>query len=76
MNEDNLVMVKGNKLLDTTIIASLTILLSNARATHMHKMLGPDIRVVVTKAMLLGPLSWLWSWSWAGLWLSPCNGCP
>ena len=52
-------MVEGDQLLDATIVASLAILLSSAGATHMHKMPGPEVRVVVTKAMAIRPWSWL-----------------
>ena len=40
VNEASLIVVEGDQLLDATIVASLAILLSSARATHMHKMLG------------------------------------
>ena len=46
-------MVKGNHLLDATIVKSLAILLSSAGTTHMHKMPMPKVRVVVTKAMTI-----------------------
>ena len=53
INKASLIMVEGDQLLDVTIVESLTILLSSARVTHMHKMLGPKVRVVVTKAMAI-----------------------
>ena len=40
INEVSLIMVKGDWLLDATIVASLAILLSSCGVTHMHKMLG------------------------------------
>ena len=43
-------MFEDDQLLYATIVASLAILLS-AGVTHMHKMLGPEVRVVVTKAV-------------------------
>ena len=46
-------MVKGDQLLDVTIEASLVISISSAGVTHMHKMLGPKVRVMVTKAMAI-----------------------
>ena len=48
-----MIMFKANQLLDATIVASLAISLSSAGATHMYKMLGPKIRVVVTKAVAI-----------------------
>ena len=53
IDEVSLIMVKGNQLLDATIMASLAILLSSAGVTHMHKMLGPKIRVVATNAIAI-----------------------
>ena len=46
-------MVKGNQVLDATIVASLAILLSSAGVTHMDKMLGREVRVVDTKPMAI-----------------------
>ena len=48
-----MIVVKGDQLLDATIVASLAILLSSNGVTHMHKMLGPEIRVMATKAMAI-----------------------
>ena len=53
----SLIVVKCNQLLDATIVASLAILLSSAEVTHMHKMLGPEVRVMATKPWISGP--WL-----------------
>ena len=53
INKASLIMVKGNQLLDATIVASLAILLSSVGVTHMHKMLGPEVRFMVTKAMAI-----------------------
>ena len=53
INKASLIVVKANQLLDATIVASLAILLSSARASHMHKMPGPEVRVVVTKTMVI-----------------------
>ena len=53
INEASLIIVKGNQLLDTTIVASLAILLSSAGVTHMHKMPGPEVRAMVTKAVAI-----------------------
>ena len=52
INKANLIVVKGNQLLDATIVESLAILLNSAGVTHMHKMLGPQVRAMVTKAMV------------------------
>ena len=46
-------MFKGNQLLDATIVASLAISLSSAGVTNMHKMLGPEVGVMATKAMAI-----------------------
>ena len=46
-------MVKGNQLLDATIVASLAILLSSAGVTQIHKIPGPKVRVMATKAMAI-----------------------
>ena len=51
MNEASLIIVEGDPLLDATIMASLAISPSSARANHMHKLPGPKVRAVVTKAM-------------------------
>ena len=51
INEASLIVVKGEQLLDATIVASLAILLSSAGVTHTHELPGPEVRVVVTKAM-------------------------
>ena len=51
-----MIMVKGNKLLDATIVISLAILLSSAGVTYMHKMLGPEVRVMASKAMAIRTL--------------------
>ena len=53
INKASLIVVEGNQLLDATIVASLAILLSIAGVTHMHKMLGPEVRFVVTKAVAI-----------------------
>ena len=53
INKASLIMVEGDQLLDATIVASLAIFLSSAGVTYMHKMLGPKVRVVVTKAMAI-----------------------
>ena len=53
INEASLIIVKGDQLLDTTIVASLAILLSSAGVTHMHKMPGPEVRAMVTKAVAI-----------------------
>ena len=75
INEASLIMVKDDQLLDTTTVASLAILLSSAGVTQMHKMPGPKVRVVVTKAVaiivmvmlmvmsvgrpIIGPMPWM-----------------
>ena len=46
-------MVKGDQLLDATIVASLAILLSSAEVTYMYKIPGPKVRVVVTKTVAI-----------------------
>ena len=53
INKASLIMVEGDQLLDATIVASLAILLSSAGVTHMHKMPGPKVRVMATKAMAI-----------------------
>ena len=53
INEASLIMVEGNQMLHATTVASLTILLNSAGTTHMHKMLGPEVRVVDTKAVAI-----------------------
>ena len=53
INKANLIIVKGNQLLDATIVASLAISLSSAGVTHMHKMLGPEVKIMATKAMAI-----------------------
>ena len=53
INEASLIMVKGDQLLDATIVPSLAILLSSAGVTHTHKMLRPKVRVMVTKAVAI-----------------------
>ena len=52
INKTSLVVVEGDQL-DATIVASLAILLSSARVTHMHKMPGPEVRVLATKAVAI-----------------------
>ena len=46
INKVSLIVVKGNLMLDSTIVASLAILLSSAGVTHMYKMPGPEVRVM------------------------------
>ena len=46
-------MVKDNQLLDATIVASLAISLSSVGITHMHKMPGPEVRVIVTNIVAI-----------------------
>ena len=41
MNEAILIVVKGNQLLDATIVVGLAILLSSTEVTHMPKLPGP-----------------------------------
>ena len=53
INEASLIIVEGNQLLDATTVVSLAILLSSAGVTHMHKMPGPEVRAMVTKAMAI-----------------------
>ena len=53
INEASLIMIKVDQLLDATIVLSLAILLSSARVSHIHKIQGPKVRVVVTKAMAI-----------------------
>ena len=47
INEASVIMFEGNQLLDATIVAIQSILLS-ARVTHMHKILRPKVKVVAT----------------------------
>ena len=54
INEANLIMVEGNQLLDATTVASLAILLGSSGVTHIHKMLGPKVRVMATKTIAIG----------------------
>ena len=53
INKARLIMVKGDQLLDATIVASLAILLSSIGVTHTHRMPGHEVRVVATKAMAI-----------------------
>ena len=53
IHEARLIIVEGGQLLDATTMASLALLLSSARVTKMLKMLGPEVRVVATKAMAI-----------------------
>ena len=53
INKASLIVLKGNQLLDATIAVSLAILISSAGVTHMHKILGPKVRVMATKAMAI-----------------------
>ena len=53
INEASLIVVEGELLLDATILASLAISLSSAGVSHMHKMLGNEVRVVATKAVAI-----------------------
>ena len=45
INEASLIMVKGNQLLDATIVASLAISPSSAGVTHMYKIQGSDVKM-------------------------------
>ena len=51
-----MIVVKGDQLLDATIVASLAILLSSAKETYMHKMLGPKVRVVATEVVAISAM--------------------
>ena len=53
INKASLIVVKGDQLLDATIVASLAILLGSTRVTHTHKMLGPEVRAMVPKAVAI-----------------------
>ena len=53
INKATPIVVKGDQLLDATIVASLAISLSGAGVTHMHKMLGPKVRAIVSKAVAI-----------------------
>ena len=53
INKAGLIVVKGDQLLDATIVASLAIFQSSAGVTHMHIMPGPKVRVVATKAVAI-----------------------
>ena len=53
INKASLIVVKGYQLLDAIIVASLAIFLSSAGPTHMHKMLGSKVRVMVMKTMAI-----------------------
>ena len=69
-------MVKGNQLLDATIVAGLAISLGSAGVTHIHKMPGPEVRVVATKAMAIRVMVIVMVIVWEVPWLSPCHGYP
>ena len=69
-------MVEGNQLLDATIVASLTILLSSARVTHMHEMPGPEVRVMVTKAMAIRAIVMVMIGIVGRPMVKPMHGCP
>ena len=49
----SLIVVKGNQPLDATIVATLAIVLSSAGVTHMYKMPGPEVRVMITTAVAI-----------------------
>ena len=53
INEASLIAVKGDQMLDATVVASLAILLSCSGVTHMHKMPGSEVRVMLSKAMAI-----------------------
>ena len=53
INKASLIVVKGDQLLDATIVASLAILLSSIGVTHTYRMPGHEVRVVATKAMAI-----------------------
>ena len=53
INKASLIIVEDYQLLNATIVASLTILLSSVRATHMYKMPETKFRVMFTKAMAI-----------------------
>ena len=53
INTASLIVVEGNQLPDATTVASLAISLSSAKTSQMHKILGPKVRVVATKAMAM-----------------------
>ena len=76
INEASLIVVEGDQLLDATIVASLAILLSSAGVTHMHKMPGPEVRVVATKAVAIRAMVVVMVMVVGRPWLSPCHGCP
>ena len=51
INETSLIVVEGNWLRDATTVESLVISLNSAKVSQMHKMLGPKVRVIATKAV-------------------------
>ena len=53
INEASLIVVESNQLPDATVVASLAILLSSARVIQMLKMLGHEVRVIVSKAITI-----------------------
>ena len=53
INKGSLIVVKGNQLLDATIVAVLVILISSAGVPHTHKMPGSKVRVMVTKTVAI-----------------------
>ena len=53
INEARLIVVVCDQLLDATIVASLAISISSTGVTHMHKMPGPEVRVMLTKAVAI-----------------------
>ena len=75
INEDSLIMVEGNQLLDSTIVASLAILLSSAGVTHMHQMLGPEVGVVATKAVAIRAVVMVMVVVVGRPMVEPCYGC-
>ena len=76
INKASLIMLEGNHQLDATIVVSLAILLSSAGETHMHKMPGPKVRLMVTQAVAIRAGVMVMVVVMSRQWLSPCYGYP
>ena len=53
IDKGSLIIVEDDQLLDANTVASLAILLSSAGVTKMPKILGPEVRVMVTKVVAI-----------------------
>ena len=56
INKASMIMAEGDQLLDAIVLASLAILLSSARVTHIHELLGCKVRVVITNPVAISAM--------------------